>query len=175
MPVVIFSMGITSLMMPTAAEWVKHHGVAGALRRLLLFSAVIAAAATCYVGVLWVMRDTIFLHVLKRQFAHQDELLAIWSLNFVLIIVRDQVNYLLIARGRFKVMAILTGACGVLSLGVMYWALSHVGVMGAPLGVLIGESANLIGIAVLTVREVRTSKREAAAVAPIATHASHST
>jgi O-antigen/teichoic acid export membrane protein len=171
MPLVIFSMGLSTLMLPTATDWVKHHGVGGALRRLLMTATGLVTLASCYVVVLWLLRDMVFVHVLKRQFAQQDDLLLFWSFNFVLILFRDQICFLLIARGRFKIMAVLTGACGILSLAVMYWSLQHIGVMGAPLGVLVGESANLIGIAVLIVRELRTSKPQAPA-APLAAQAS---
>jgi O-antigen/teichoic acid export membrane protein len=154
-PLGVFSLGISSVMFATSTLWLKHHGSQGLLRRLLLFSLAMACAALAYVAVMWFMRDWIFLHILKRDYPQRDLLLGIWSLIFFCTVIRDQVVYLLIAKGHFKRLAGSTLFCAVLGLSVTSVAIRPFGAAGGLLGLLVGEIANVVVVLVLTVRDMR--------------------
>lgn len=158
MPVVLFSIGITTLMMPTASLWLQKHGTRGLLRRLGLLAVGMGLATICYSGVIWFFRGWIFDHVLKRHFAGQDLLLLLWSATFLSIVVRDQLIFLLIAHSRFKILAALTLFSAVVGLTVSYVAMHYWGAAGAPLGVLVGELIHIVGVLVLALREVRRER-----------------
>ncbi len=156
MPVNLLSSGIGTLMLPLASGWLHTHGASLLWRRLMLFGLGMAGIAVCYFATLWVLRDWIFDMVLKKQFAQRDELLILWSLIFLVMVVRDQLIYLLVVRGRFRFLTSLVLLSAVLSLSVSYWGMSQFGTAGALLGVLAGEVCNVIGIVLLSLRETNT-------------------
>lgn len=155
MPVNLLSTGIGSLMLPLASGWLHRHGAPLLWRRLCLFALGLAAATLCYFTVLWLLRDWIFSVVLKKQFAQRDELLMLWGAIFLVIVVRDQLIYLLAAQGRFRVLTFLTLVSAVLSLAASYWGMLRFGVAGALVGMLIGELINVTGIVILSLRKAR--------------------
>jgi len=104
---------------------------------------------------MWLMRDWIFMHVLRKSFAQRDLLLLLWSVAFVLMVCRDQLLYLLVVRGRFRSLAALTLASALLSLTVSFLCMRHIGVVGALYGILAGEVFNVAGITILSYRESR--------------------
>jgi O-antigen/teichoic acid export membrane protein len=154
-PLGVFSLGISSLMFPTSALWLKHHGSRGLLRRVLMFAGGLACVSIAYTAVMWSMRDWIFLHILKRDYPQRDLLLGIWSLIFFCTVIRDQVIYLLLARGHFKQLAGLTLCCAVIGLSVTFVAIGPFGAAGGLLGLLAGEVAHVLGVLILTVRDLR--------------------
>ncbi|MHB8744040.1 MAG: lipopolysaccharide biosynthesis protein [Sulfuricaulis sp.] len=154
MPVNLLSSGIGSLMLPLASGWLHQHGAPLLWRRLTLMALGLATATLCYFGVLWLMRDWIFTVVLKKHFAQRDELLILWGAIFLVIVIRDQLVYLLAAQGRFRVLTLLTLVSAVISLAVSYWGIRQFGVAGALMGMLVGELIDVIGIVVLSFRHV---------------------
>lgn len=154
MPINLLSTGIGALMLPLTATWLHARGAAVVLRRLSLFASGVAAAAVVYLGVLWLARDWVFATILDKQFEHGDMLLLLWSGVFVLMVMRDQLIYLLVARQRFRVLAALSALSAVLSLMVSYAGMQRFGVVGAPLGLLAGEAFSLAGIVLLSLREL---------------------
>jgi O-antigen/teichoic acid export membrane protein len=68
------------------------------------------------------------------------------------MVVRDQLGYLLAAQGRFRARTLLTSASAMCALSASYAGMLRWGVSGALIGLLVGESVNLIGIAVLSAR-----------------------
>ncbi len=153
MPVNLLSTGIGSLMLPLASGWLHQHGAPLLWRRLCLLALGLAAATLCYFAILWWLRDWIFAVVLKKQFAQRDELLMLWGVIFLMIVVRDQLVYLLAAQGRFRIMTLLTLVGAVISLAASYWGMLQFGVAGALLGMLIGELINVTGIVILSFRK----------------------
>lgn len=153
MPVNLLSTGIGSLMLPLASGWLHQHGAPLLWRRLWLLALGMVAATLCYFAVLWLLRDWIFSVVLKKQFAQRDELLMLWGAIFLVIVVRDQLVYLLAAQGRFRVLTYLTLASAVIALAASYWGMLRFGVAGALLGMLIGELINVTGIVILSFRK----------------------
>ncbi len=153
MPVNLLSTGIGSLMLPLAAGWLHRHGASLLWRRLCQFALGLIAATLCYFIMLWLFRDWIFAVVLKKTFAQRDELLLLWGAIFLVIVVRDQLVYFLAAQGRFRILTLLTLISAVLSLATSYWAMLRLGVVGALLGILVGELINVIGIVFLSFRK----------------------
>ena len=155
MPVNLISSGIGSLMLPLAAGWLHRHGARLLWRRLCLLALGLGAATLCYFATLWLVRDWLFTVVLKKEFEQRDELLLLWGAIFLVIVVRNQLVCLLAAQGRFRVLTSLTFVSAVISLASSYWGMLRLGVAGALVGMLIGESINLIGIAILSLRELQ--------------------
>ena len=156
-PLGMVSLGIGSAMFSTSKVWLKHHGSKGLLRRILVFTLGMACTTIAYVAVMWAMRGWIFLHILKRDYPQRDLLLGIWSLIFLCTVMRDQVIYLLMAKGQFKRLAGLVAFCAVLGLSVTSVLIRPFGAAGGLLGLLAGEIANVIGVLVLTFRDSRAT------------------
>lgn len=152
-PLGVFSLGISSMMFATSKLWLKHHGSEGLLRRVLVFTLGMSCATIPYVAVMWWMRDWIFLYILKRDYPQRDLLLGIWSLIFFCTVMRDQVIFLLMAKGQFKRLAGLTLFCAVLGLSVTFLLIGRFGAAGGLLGLLAGEIAHVVGVVVFTVRD----------------------
>jgi O-antigen/teichoic acid export membrane protein len=163
MPVNMLSTGIGSLMLPTASVWLLHHGPRTVFKRLALICFGLAAVAACYMSIVWLGRDWIFGSILHKQFAQRDHLLLLWSVIFILMIFRDQLLFLLLARTRYRRLTALTFCSAVVSLVVGYMCLVRIGVMGALVGVLAGEILSVVGLVIMGSLEVH---REAAAATP---------
>ncbi len=155
MPVNLLSSGIGTMMLPTVVRWLNVYSQPRVLRRLFGFTLLLAVAALCYFSLLWVFRDWVFTHVLKKQFPQRDSLLLLWFAVGLLMLCRDQLLYFLTAREQFRTMTMLTLASAVLALGISYWELPRVGVIAALLGVLAGELLNVGGLIVLSAIESR--------------------
>ena len=152
MPVNLLSTGIGSFMFPTVANWLQHHSVATVFRRLLLFAAGLGTAATLYLGVLWLLRDWIFVRILHKEFAQRDTLLALWSVICLMMVGRDQLSFVLVAKAHFRALAVVALLSAVLSLTVSYLAMQRIGEPGALIGIIVGEVISLAGIVFLTIR-----------------------
>jgi O-antigen/teichoic acid export membrane protein len=152
MPVNLLVMGVGSLMLPFASGWLHQHGAATARRRLWISALGLGAAALCYSGVLWWFREWIFTVILHKRFIHRDELLLLWSAIFLVIVMRDQMNYLLAAQGRFRSLTLMTLGSAVVSLAASYLAILRFGVPGALMGMLLGESISAVGTLILSFR-----------------------
>ncbi|MEJ1963985.1 MAG: capsular biosynthesis protein [Gammaproteobacteria bacterium] len=163
MPVSLLSSGIGTIMFPTASSWLHAHGAATVMRRVTLFALGLVAAALCYLFVMWVLRDWIFVHILRKSMPQRDLLLTLWSVVVLLIVLRDQLGWLLAARGRFRMLTMMTVISAVLSLTVSYFSMLKVGVPGALIGVITGELVNVLGVIVLSIRELRIARIDAAA------------
>jgi O-antigen/teichoic acid export membrane protein len=158
MPLNLVSTGIGTLMLPTATGWVRAHGAKHALRRLALIATVMAIAGVCYISVVWTFRDWIIATVIKKDFAHRDSLLILWSIVFVVMLFRDQLLQLPMSCGRYRHLAGITLASTIVALVVCHLALRTIGEPGAPLGVLAGEICNLAGIIALSLQEIRNER-----------------
>jgi O-antigen/teichoic acid export membrane protein len=124
------------------------------LVRQLLFALGLGGLALGYFAVVWMLREPIFDHVLKKHAQSFDVLLLLWSSIALLMLFRDQLIYLLVVKGRFRSLAALTFTSAVLALVLSYAAMRKYGVGGALLGVLLGEAVNVTGILYLCFREL---------------------
>ena len=159
MPINMLSTGVGSLMLPTTSGWMKQHGSRVIFLRLLLLSVGLSCVALCYFSVLWVLRDWIFLDLLKKQIASRDPLMERWFVIFILMIFRDQLLFLPLARGRYRILTGLTLLSAVVSLVVSYLAIVREGVVGSLDGLLTGELISVTGLVVLSVLEMRKDAR----------------
>jgi O-antigen/teichoic acid export membrane protein len=152
MPVILLSTGVGTLMLVLAAGWLHRLGSGVLWSRICLCAAGLGVAALGYVSVVWLLRDWLFDVILKRHLLHRDEMLALWGAICLAMIVRNQLAYFLIAQGRFRVLTTLTLGSAVVSLAVTYGAILRFGVVGALVGVLVGELGSLAGIIILSRR-----------------------
>ncbi len=163
MPINLLSSGLSQTMLPTAAGWLPRHGATRVLRRLVWFSAGVVLLALCYCALMWGLRDWIFAVVLKKEFAQRDPLLLLWSGIFLLTVFREQLGHVIAARLRFPQLGVLTLISATFSLAVSYAAMLRMGVVGALLGFLLGESINVAGVVLLSYLE---TQRKVPATAP---------
>jgi len=159
MPVNLLSAGISSLMMATSSAWLNAHGPTKLFRRLLLIASGLGALALCYFVLVWALRDLILARVMHKQFAQSGVLVALWSAVFLVMLFRDQLNFLPGASGLHRRLMGVTSIAAIISLGVGYAAIRRYGAVGAPFGVLVGELCNLAGIVYVSVIEIRRHRR----------------
>jgi O-antigen/teichoic acid export membrane protein len=157
MPINLLSMGLGMVMLPLAAEWLNQHGAAVVLRRLAQFAAALVAAALLYFALLCQFRGWLFEVVLHKHFAQRDLLLSLWFAAFIIMVMRDQLIYLLVVRSRFRLLTALTLLSATLSLTAGYCGMRLIGEAGAPFGVAIGELVSVAGILICSIRECRTA------------------
>jgi O-antigen/teichoic acid export membrane protein len=155
MPVTLVSSGIGTMMLPTTAAWLNTHSAPTVLRRLLLFALGLGVASLCYFAVIWFTRDWLFAHVLKKTFPQRDSLLLLWFAVSLMTLLRDQLLYLLSARQRFRSMTTLTLVSALCSIVLSYVCMRYFGVIGALLGILVGELLNVAGLIVLSAIEAQ--------------------
>lgn len=155
MPVNLLSTGIATMMFPTVSHWLQHVAPLRVFRRLALFSGGLAALACCYLLVVWLVRQWILADILDKRFEHADSLLFLWSVIAVVMIVRDQLLHFLTARGRFRVTSSLTLVSAVAGISGMIEGIRYLGDIGVLLGLLAGETINVLGLLVMSVRDAR--------------------
>jgi O-antigen/teichoic acid export membrane protein len=153
MPINLLSTGIGSLMLPLASNWLHLHGTGLVLRRLASIACGLAVATLAYFGLLWLARDWIFAVVLKKDPAQRDTLLLLWGALCLVMVVRDQLGYLLAAQGRFRARTLFTSTSAVLALSASYAGMLRWGVSGALVGLLLGEAFNLCGVVAMSLRK----------------------
>lgn len=158
MPVNLLSTGVCSLMLPTASAWVVEHRSAGTLKRLAATAGAVALLAAAYFTLVWIARDFLFHRVLHKDFPGRDGLIILWAIASILMVFRDQLLYLPMTRGRYHQLTLLSAGCAVISLSVSYQSLVHLGVIGAPIGVICGEFVNVIGLIVMSRIEIRRDR-----------------
>jgi hypothetical protein len=107
-------------------------------------------------------KDFIFAQVLHKDFAQRDLLLVLWSMASLMMVVRDQVIYFMLARARYRSLTMLTLACAIVSLTVSYFMMLRIGVAGAPVGVLTGEICNVAGLVAMSLLEVQREEPQQA-------------
>jgi O-antigen/teichoic acid export membrane protein len=154
MPINLLSTGISSMMLPVTSGWLHVHGVRTVFGRLLALAFGIGVAASIYLGIMWLSRDWVFDVVLKKQFEHRDQLLLLWSAISLVMVLRDQLRYLPLARARFRRLTGLAALSAALSLAATYWGMLNYSVPGALFGVLAGELVSVAGIIVLSLWEM---------------------
>lgn len=165
MPVTVLSLGIGSLMLPVTAQWLIEWDISMVLKRLSWLALALASVAACYFGVLWLLRDWVFETILNTTFVQSDLLLVLWAVTFVLMAGNQQLLWLLIARARFRALTALAAVSAAVALSCSYVSMLHIDGAGAPLGILVGELINTVGIAFLCLREATLGGRARSPVA----------
>jgi O-antigen/teichoic acid export membrane protein len=163
MPVGLLSTGLGTLMLPTVSKWANDHAAAKVLKRLALFATGLAAAAACYLILMWLARDWIFSNLFRKSFAQRDLLLLLWCAIALVTAFRDQLYYFLVTRARFRLTSSITLLSAIVSLSISVAAIHRLGVIGALIGLLGGEVFNVIGIVFFSLREARRAPAPLAA------------
>jgi O-antigen/teichoic acid export membrane protein len=157
MPVNLLSTGIGTLMFPTTARWLRDIAPGRVFGRLVLVSSAMALASGCYLLCMWLGRDWVFDRLLKKHFLNDDTLVLLWVAISLVMIFRDQLLHLLVAKARFHLTSSLTAVSAVISISCSIVAMRHHGPVGALIGLLIGEVFNVVGIVILSLRDVRAA------------------
>lgn len=155
MPLNLLSSGINQSMYPLVSRWNVSDGLRPTVRRVAKVGGVLLLLGALYVLVAWLARNLFFDQLLKRTFEGQDQLLLFWSILFLLMMVRDQFNCLLVVRSKTKVLSYVTLASAITALLTIRIAVPLVGSVGAIAGIITGELLNMTGMAVLTYAELR--------------------
>lgn len=156
MPVNLISTGIGTFMYPTVAGWLQTMTVGKVFQRTLVIALGLSVVAAVYLVILWFLRDWIYLRVLNKDFPRRDTLLLLWSAICVLMVLRDQLTFILSAQARFRPLSAVALASAVISLSISYLLMSRIGTPGALVGILIGEAVSVVGIVALTLRRGTT-------------------
>lgn len=155
MPANLMVSGIKQLLLPMAARWHDSHGLDLMLRRLFAFAGLVAVLHLLYFSLLWLLRDWVFAELLRKQLPQRDLMLAMWMAVFLLSGVRDLLMTAMLVREKFRTMTWLTSISAVLSLSSCWLGMQQMGVAGAIIGLMVGETVNLVGVLLLIVRERR--------------------
>jgi O-antigen/teichoic acid export membrane protein len=150
MPVNLLSTGVGSMMLPAASAWLLQHDDRAVLRRLAGVAAGLVLLATVYCGLMWLLRDVVFAQVLHKQIEHSDTLLLLWGALALVGAVRDQLVFLMVARGRFRALVANDTVCAVVAIAAGLAGVAHFGAAGAVVGILVGEILNTLGIAAMS-------------------------
>jgi len=162
MPINLLLAGMQKQLTPLASHWMHQMGARRTLRRLALFSLALGVITLVYGAVIWLLRDWIFLDLMRKDFAQRDTLLLLWCALFILMVMREPVMMVAVLRQRFRALSGATLACAIISLGISYAAMLQVGPMGAAIGILVGEACYCATVIVLVLREARKDGQAAA-------------
>jgi O-antigen/teichoic acid export membrane protein len=155
MPTIVLTVGVTSMLMPTAASWLAEFGFNKLMRRLLAFLVVIALLDASYFAFVWFLRDWLTNDLLHKAIADRDRLLVLWAGVALVGLVRDFLQCAMFALGRQKSMAWLIGLSAIIALTVMWFGLGRWGAAAVLIGQIVGECVNLAGLIALLHRQFR--------------------
>lgn len=155
MPINLLLAGMQKQLTPLASGWMHGMGARRTLRRLLLFSLALAMFTLLYGAVVWLLRDWIFLDLMRKDFPQRDTLLLLWIGLFVLMVIREPVMMVPLLRQRFRALSACTLVCALIALATSYGCMLRFGPVGAALGIVVGEACYGLAVAVLAWGEVR--------------------
>ncbi|AZY53350.1 lipopolysaccharide biosynthesis protein [Bordetella avium] len=153
MPINLLLAGMQKQLAPLASDWMHRWGARRTLRRLMLFSLALGLFTLAYGVVLWLLRDWIFLDLMRKDFAQRDVLLLLWCGLFILMVMREPVMMIAVLRQRFRALSGATLACALLALAISYVGMRLWGPMGAAIGILVGEACFCAAVGMLVWRE----------------------
>jgi len=159
MPINVMSTGVQKQLVPIASGWVHQSGVAATFKRLLLFSACMGGLTLVYGVVVWLLRDWIFVDLMRKSFEHRNTLLLMWIAVFLVMVVREPITQLLVLRQRFRMLMAASLVSALVALTISYIGMAQFGTRGAPVGILVGEALNFIAALWMVRREIRNENR----------------
>ncbi len=149
MPTVVLTVGIKTLLVPTAAAWLAETNVGRLIRRLLIFACGIAAIDLVYCVSLWIFRDWLTHDLMHKTIGNRDLLLVLWAILSLIALFRDLLQTGVFAMRQFKALAGVTALSAVVSLGIMWFGIKTWGAAAALIGQVAGETINLVGVVFL--------------------------
>ena len=151
MPTIVLTVGVKTLLVPTAAAWLAESNVGQLIRRLLLFATGIALIDVVYCGALWIFRDAVIHDLMHKTIGNRDLLLMMWAVLSLIALFRDLLQTGVFALKKFRSLAGVTALSAVVSLGIMWLGIPTWGAPAALVGQVAGETINLVGVAGLLV------------------------
>ena len=158
MPAIVLTVGVKTLLVPSAAAWLAESGLGPLVRRLCLFIGGMVLLDLTYFAVVWFARDWLTLDVMHKVIGDRDRLLVLWGAMALIGLVRDMLQTALFALQNFKAMAWLTGLSAVVALSLMWIGIGRWGTPGALLGLVAGEAVNLLGVCLFLVAAHRQGR-----------------
>ena len=155
MPINLLLAGMQKQLTPLASDWMHGMGARRTLRRLMLFSLALALFTLLYGAVIWLLRDWIFLDLMRKDFPQRDLLLVLWIGLFVLMVIREPIMMVPLLRQRFRALSAATLVCALIALAISYVGMLQLGPIGAVIGILTGEACYGLAVIVMAWREVR--------------------
>ena len=146
MPTIVLTVGVKTLLVPTAAAWLAESDVGRLIRRLLLFASGIALIDVVYCIALWIFRDVLSHDLMHKTIANRDLLLMLWASLSLIALYRDLLQTGLFALQKFRSLAGVTGLSAVVSLSIMWFGIQSWGAPAALIGQVAGETINLVGV-----------------------------
>jgi O-antigen/teichoic acid export membrane protein len=146
MPTIVLTVGVKTLLVPTAAAWLAESDVGRLIRRLLLFASGIALIDVVYCIALWIFRDVLSQDLMHKTIANRDLLLMLWASLSLIALYRDLLQTGLFALQKFRSLAGVTGLSAVVSLSIMWFGIQSWGAPAALIGQVAGETINLVGV-----------------------------
>jgi O-antigen/teichoic acid export membrane protein len=156
MPTIVLTVGVKTLLVPTAATWLAESSVGRLIRRLLLFATGIAVIDVVYCLVLWVFRDLLSHDLMHKTIANRDLLLLLWAALSLIALYRDLLQTGLFALRKFRSLAGVTAVSAAASLTIMWLGIKTWGPAAALIGQVAGETINLGGVVMLLAMAART-------------------
>ncbi|CAB3903233.1 capsular biosynthesis protein [Achromobacter deleyi] len=161
MPINLLLAGMQKQLTPLASVWMHGMGARRTLRRLMLFSLALALFTLLYGAVIWLLRDWIFLDLMRKDFPQRDLLLVLWIGLFVLMVIREPIMMVPLLRQRFRALSAATLVCALIALAISYVGMLQLGPIGAVIGILTGEACYGLAVIVMAWREVRRDDGDA--------------
>lgn len=155
MPINLLLAGMQKQLTPLASDWMHGMGARRTLRRLMLFSLALALFTLLYGAVIWLLRDWIFLDLMRKDSPQRDLLLVLWIGLFVLMVIREPIMMVPLLRQRFRALSAATLVCALIALAISYVGMLQLGPVGAVIGILTGEACYGLAVIVMAWREVR--------------------
>jgi O-antigen/teichoic acid export membrane protein len=159
MPTIVLTVGVKTLLVPTAAAWLAESTIGRLIRRLLLFATGIAALDLVYCAAVWIFRDWLSHDLMHKTIGNRDLLLILWAILSLIALYRDLLQTGLFALQQFKPLAAVTAASAVVSLSIMWLGIKSWGPAAALIGQVAGETVNLAGVVLLLAIAYRHAKR----------------
>jgi O-antigen/teichoic acid export membrane protein len=156
-PMFVLTIGVGSLLSPTAATWYAGSGIRALTRRLLLFLLVVGLLEIAYFSIVWIFRDWLLTTALHKHIEDRDRLLMLWGIVAIIALCRDVLQCGLFALGKFKSLAWQVGVSTAIALAVMWFGISWWNATAVVFGQIVGEVINLAFIIRLLRSEVRAA------------------
>jgi O-antigen/teichoic acid export membrane protein len=160
MPTIVLTVGVKTLLVPTAATWLAESSVGRLIRRLLLFATGIALIDVVYCIFLWFSRDLLSRDLMHKTIGNRDLLLLLWATLSLIALYRDLLQTGLFALRKFRSLAGVTAISALASLTIMWLGIKSWGPAAALIGQVAGESINLGGVIALLAMAARTERAD---------------
>jgi O-antigen/teichoic acid export membrane protein len=158
MPTIVLTVGVKTLLVPTAASWLAESSVGRLIRRLLLFATGIALIDVAYCVLLWIFRDLLSHDLMHKTIGNRDLLLMLWAILSLIALYRDLLQTGLFALRKFRSLAGVTALSAAVSLTIMWFGIKGWGPAAALIGQVAGETINLGGVIVLLAMAYHTER-----------------